>query len=106
MTDPYRFFRSLEQHLNEALPGPREVATSIADIVRTSKASRTDLHKSFPEGALLNHYLLPAIHSFLSRREGMDLDRARQSLLSDRTGRCGRMRRGLLHDCLGTHLRR
>ena len=83
MTDAYRFFRSLEQHLNEALPRPREVATSIAEIVRTSKTSRTDLHKSFPEGALLNHYLLPAIHSFLSQLDGMDLDGARQSLLSE-----------------------
>lgn len=39
MTDAYRFFRSLEQHLNGALPGPLEVATNIADIVRASKAS-------------------------------------------------------------------
>ena len=61
----------------------REVATSIAEIVRTSKTSRTDLHKSFPEGASLNHYLLPAIHSFLSQLDGMDLDGARQSLLSE-----------------------
>jgi hypothetical protein len=60
MTDAYRFFRSLEQHLNGALPGPLEVATNIADIVRASKGSRTDLHKSFSEGALLNHY--PASH--------------------------------------------
>lgn len=37
MTDAYRVFRALEQHLNEALPRPREVATNIADIVRTSK---------------------------------------------------------------------
>ena len=83
MTDAYRFFRSLEQHLNEALPGPREVATNIADIVRTSKASRTNLHKSFPEGALLNHYVLPAIHRFVSQLNGMDSDRARESLLSE-----------------------
>ncbi len=83
MTDAYRFFRSLEQHLNEALPGPREVATNIADIVRTSKTSRSNLHKSFSEGALLNHYVLPAIHSFLSQLEGMDPDRARESVLSE-----------------------
>jgi hypothetical protein len=83
MSDAYRFFQSLEQHLNEVLPGPREVATNIADIVRTSKASRTDLHKSFPEGALLNHYVLPAIHSFLSQLNGMDPDKARESLLSE-----------------------
>ncbi|SRR6266404_6327708 len=67
MTDAYRFFRSLEQHMKEALPGPAEVATSIADIVRSSKACRSDLHKSFSEGALLNHYVLPAIHDFVSQ---------------------------------------
>jgi hypothetical protein len=83
MTDAYRFLRSLEQHLNEALPGPREVATNIAEIVRTSKASRTNLHKSFPEGALLNHYVLPAIHHFVSQLDGMGSDRARESLLSE-----------------------
>ena len=83
MTDAYRFFRSLEQHLNEALPGPRQVATNIAEIVRASKASRTDLHKSFPEGALLTHYLLPGIHHFVSQLDGMDSDRARESLLSE-----------------------
>ncbi len=83
MTDAYRFFRSLAQHLNERLPGPREVATSIADIVRTSRASRSDLHKSFSEGALLNHYLLPAIHHFVSQLDGMDPDRPQESLLSE-----------------------
>jgi len=83
MTDAYRFFRALEQYLNEALPGPGEVATRISEIVRTSKASRTDLHKSFSEGALLNHYLLPAIHHFVSQLDGMDPDRARESLLSE-----------------------
>jgi hypothetical protein len=83
MTDAYRFFRSLEQHLNEALPGPSEVVTNIAEIVRTSKASRTDLHKSFPGGALLNHYLLPAIQQFVSQADGMDPDRACESLLSE-----------------------
>ena len=83
MIDAYRFFRSLEKHLNEALPGPRELATSIAEIVRTSRASRSDLHKSFPEAALLNHYLLPAIHYFVSKLDGMDPDKARESLLSE-----------------------
>ena len=69
--------------MNEALPGPSEVATNIAEIVRNSKASRTDLHKSFREGALLNQYLLPAIHQFVSQLDGMDSDRARESLLSE-----------------------
>ena len=55
------------------------MATSIAEIVRTSKASRSDLHKSFSEGALLNHYVLPAIRSFLSQLAGMDPDRASES---------------------------
>jgi hypothetical protein len=69
--------------MKEALPGPAEVATSIADIVRSSKACRSDLHKSFSEGALLNHYVLPAIHDFVSQLDGMDPDRACESLLSE-----------------------
>jgi hypothetical protein len=94
MTDAYRFFRSLEQHLNEALPGPREVATNIADMVRTSKASRTNLHKSFPEGALLNHYVLPAMHHFVSKLDGMDSDKARESLLSESYRQMGKYASG------------
>ncbi len=82
-TDACRFFRSLEQHLNETRPGPNEVVTSIAEIVRASRTSGSNLHKSFSEAALLNHYLLPAIHHFVSRLDGMDPDKARASLLSE-----------------------
>jgi hypothetical protein len=94
MSDAYRFFRSLEQHLNEALPGPREVSTNIADMVRTSKARRTNLHKSFPEGALLNHYVLPAMHHFVSQLDGMDSDRACESLLSESYRQMGKYASG------------
>jgi hypothetical protein len=59
------------------------MSTNIAEIVRTSKASRSDLHKAFSEGGLLNHYVLPAIHAFLSQLDGMDADTVRESLLSE-----------------------
>ncbi|HYK09665.1 MAG TPA: hypothetical protein VEV39_02575 [Gemmatimonadales bacterium] len=75
----YAFFRALRQFLNAAMPGPKEMANSIDQIVKSGRGS----HMAFPEGAFLNQYVLPGLFAFVSQYEGMDADRAKEALLSE-----------------------
>jgi hypothetical protein len=79
----YAFFRSLERQLNATMPGPREMAKAIDEIVRVSKGGASERHKAFAEGAFLNHFALPALHRFVAEYPGMDPETARESLLSE-----------------------
>jgi hypothetical protein len=79
----YSFFKELEQHLNAAMPGPREMPKAIDEIVTVSKGGRSERHKAFPEGAFLNHFVLPALYRFVAEYPGMDAEKARESLLSE-----------------------
>ena len=79
----YAFFRALEQQLNAVMPGPREMAKAIDEIVRVSKGGASERHKAFAEGAFLNHFVLPALYRFVAEYPGMDPEKARESLLSE-----------------------
>jgi hypothetical protein len=79
----YSFFRALEQQLNATMPGPREMAKTIDEIVRVSKGGASERHKAFAEGAFLNHFVLPTLHRFVAEYPGMDPEKARESLLSE-----------------------
>ncbi len=79
----YSFFRALEQHLNAAMPGPGEMAKAIDEIVTVSKGGESERHKAFAEGAFLNHFVLPALYQFVAEYDGMDPEKARESLLSE-----------------------
>jgi hypothetical protein len=58
----YSFFRGLEQQLNAAMPGPREMAKAIDEIVTVSRGGASERHKAFAEGAFLNHFVLPSLY--------------------------------------------
>src|SRR5262245_25660774 len=76
-------FRALEAHLNATLPGPQDVKRLIRDLVHASRGNPAESHKVFPEGALLNHFVLPLLYQLVSEFEGMDASKARAALLSE-----------------------
>ena len=45
----YAFVRSLERQLNASMPGPREMAKAIDEIVTMSKGGASERHKAFAE---------------------------------------------------------
>jgi hypothetical protein len=59
------------------------MAADIVEIVRASKLKKADRCKAFPEGAFLNHYVLPALYRFVSTFDEMNDVRAREALLSE-----------------------
>jgi hypothetical protein len=79
----YSFFRTLEQQLNATMPGPKEMATAIDEIVTMSKGGVSERHKAFAEGAFLNQFVLPTLYQFVAEYPGMKPEKARESLLSE-----------------------
>ena len=92
MTAPaYAMFRAMEAHLNARLPAPQDVVKVVADLVHASRGTPSESHKAFPEGAFLNHFVLPGLHAFVSAFDGMDAEKARtapESCSSASSRRC------------------
>jgi len=65
------------------LPPAAELRSSIATIVASARASSDRRHMAFPEGALLNEFIAPAIHDYLVSRIGMSASDATHALLSE-----------------------
>lgn len=78
----YEFFQQLESYLNGIIPCPDIMRDEITRTVTESKGN-DDGHMRFPEGALLNKYITPNMHKFLTDREGLSKDEAHQALLSE-----------------------
>lgn len=79
----FNFLRSLEDHLNNSLPEPSVVSRKISSLVRESQASRSAGHLAHPESAFLNHFVVGAIHNFLSVQQGLGDEDARKAFLSE-----------------------
>jgi len=78
-----KFLATLEGFLKEKIGPSSEVKAAIDDIARRAKASTTERHLAFPEGAFLNHYAAPLIHEFLVNRLNLTKESARIALLSE-----------------------
>jgi hypothetical protein len=79
----FDFLTAFHDRLRSQLPGPAEMSQRIAEIVQASVAPESDHHKGFPEGAFLNHFVLPELHGFLSDQPAMDAKKAKHSILSE-----------------------
>jgi hypothetical protein len=66
----YHFLEELKQHLCERLPPPQKIAQEVRRIVASAKANDNPKHLKSPEAVLTNHFLIPAIFEFVSRRIG------------------------------------
>lgn len=81
--EAYSFFRSLQEYLNAYLPTTQKIRELIPQIVSASKSSMDARHKAFPEGAFLNEFIAPGIHSFLCEKHGFTTAGATRALLSE-----------------------
>ncbi len=78
----FEFLHGLEIFLNSCVPEPGDMAEKIMNIVKQSKENE-DVHKRFPEGALLNEYVTPNIHRYLTEKTGLTQEQACKALLSE-----------------------
>src|SRR5579864_3820492 len=83
-----RFFVELSTHLASRIQPPEEVEARIRVLVSEAKHSKhkEDKCKAFPEGAFLNHFVLPGIYDFLKLKLQPEL--AREALLSESYASC------------------
>ena len=79
----WAFFRGLQEHIQTRLPPAAELRSLIARIVAGAKASTDRRYMAFPEGALLNEFVAPAIHDYFVSRIGMSASDATRALLSE-----------------------
>ena len=79
----YQFFKDLEEYLNKRIPAPEVIRNEIDVVVKRARKSTDERHKSFPEGAFLNHYIVYPLHEFVSAFPEMDKEKAHQALLAE-----------------------
>ena len=76
--EAFNFLRSVEVYLNKTIPPPSIVAEELSSIVKKAKSSGKELHKAYPEGAFLNHYIAPAFFEFLKSQVGLNAKEAKK----------------------------
>ena len=81
--EAFNFLRSVEDYLNKTIPPPSIVAEELSSIVKKAKSSGKELHKAYPEGAFLNHYIAPAFFEFLKSQVGLNAKEAKKAFLSE-----------------------
>lgn len=79
----WAFFGGLQDHIQTRLPPAAELRSLIASIVANAKSSTDRRHMAFPEGALLNEFVAPAIHDYFVSCVGMSESDATHALLSE-----------------------
>jgi hypothetical protein len=81
--DAKQFLKRLERFLNAGLPSAAAMAEDVESVVKQAKTSSDQRHMAFPEGAVLNRYILPLVGRFLREEVGLEDENARQALLSE-----------------------
>ena len=79
----WRFFTGMHSYLNENLPATATIREEVPKIVASAKASTDNRHKAFTEGAFLNEYITPALHTYLRTEHNLSTTDAKHALLSE-----------------------
>jgi hypothetical protein len=79
----FAFLRKLEHGLVDKLPAADRADAEIRRIVAEAKKDADQKHKSGPEYAFINHYVIPTVSELLCAEPGFSADRAKDTLLSE-----------------------
>jgi hypothetical protein len=81
----WEFLSDLQRFLSDRIPAREEVAKTLKDVVTHAKLSplKSDRSSSYPEGAFLNHYVIPLVHEYLKTEIRLSEADSRRALLSE-----------------------
>jgi hypothetical protein len=81
--DAYSFLKNVEKAINLQLPPPSELRTQIRKLNAECKADKTLDYLNSPEAAFLNKFVVHTLWELMSKYDGMDDAKARESLLNE-----------------------
>src|SRR5262249_55918394 len=81
--DAYSFLKNLEKAINLHLPPPSQLRTQIRELTKECASDKSRDHLKTPEAAFLNQLVVPTLWELMSKYDGMDRTKAKESLLNE-----------------------